>query len=98
GYTAVDNCLRCPRLRQQVDDGEDKPYLSLADFVSAAGDHLGAFAVTAGLGVDELAGRFTAEHDDCRAIMVKALADRLAEAFAEYLHETVRSSWYESGP
>jgi len=48
--------------------------------------------------VDELAGRFVAEHDDYRAIMVKALADRLAEAFAEYLHELVRRSWYETGP
>ncbi len=59
---------------------------------------MGAFAVTAGLGVDELAARYTAEHDDYHAIMVKALADRLAEAFAEYLHEMVRRSWYEKGP
>src|SRR5947209_8379048 len=95
---ALDNGVRFPMLRQQVDHGDDKPYLSLADFVAAGGDHIGAFAVTAGLGVDELAGRFTAEHDDYRAIMVKALADRLAEAFAEYLHELVRRSWYETGP
>ncbi len=95
---ALDNGVRFPMLRQQVDHGDDKPYLSLADFVAPAGDHLGAFAVTAGLGVDELSGRFVAEHDDYRAIMVKALADRLAEAFAEYLHEVVRRSWYESGP
>jgi 5-methyltetrahydrofolate--homocysteine methyltransferase len=54
--------------------------------------------VTAGLGVDELAARFTAEHDDYRAIMAKALADRLAEAFAEYLHELARRQWYEKGP
>ncbi len=104
---ALDNGVRFPMLRQQVDHGDDKPYLSLADFVSPAGraqgapsdfvDHIGAFAVTAGLGVDELAGRFTAEHDDYRAIMVKALADRLAEAFAEYLHEVVRRSWYAAG-
>jgi 5-methyltetrahydrofolate--homocysteine methyltransferase len=85
-------------LRQQVDHGDEKPYLSLADFVSPARDHIGAFAVTAGLGVDELAVRFSAEHDDYHAIMVKALADRLAEAFAEYLHEKVRREWYESGP
>src|SRR5207244_4155006 len=85
-------------LRQQVDHGDDKPYLSLADFIAPQHDHIGAFAVTAGIGVDELAGRFTAEHDDYRAIMVKALADRLAEAFAEYLHELVRRSWYEEGP
>ncbi len=95
---ALDNGVRFPMLRQQVDHGDDKPYLSLVDFVAPAGDHIGAFAVTAGLGVDELAARFTAEHDDYRAIMVKALADRLAEAFAEYLHELVRRSWYEGGP
>ncbi|HET7337925.1 MAG TPA: methionine synthase, partial [Candidatus Dormibacteraeota bacterium] len=94
---ALDNGVRFPMLRQQVDHGDDKPYLSLADFVSPKHDHVGAFAVTAGLGVDELAARFTAEHDDYRAIMVKALADRLAEAFAEYLHEVVRRSWYETG-
>src|SRR5947199_350421 len=79
---ALENGVRFPMLRQQVDHGDDKPYLSLADFISPSGDHLGAFAVTAGLGVDELAARFTAEHDDYRAIMVKALADRLAAAFA----------------
>ncbi len=95
---ALENGVRFPMLRQQVDHGDDKPYLSLADFVAPQGDHIGAFALTAGLGVDELAGRFTREHDDYRAIMVKALADRLAEAFAEYLHEVVRRSWYESGP
>jgi 5-methyltetrahydrofolate--homocysteine methyltransferase len=91
--------VRFPMLRQQVDHGDDKPYYSLADFVAPeGGDHIGAFAVTAGLGVDELAARYTAEHDDYHAIMVKALADRLAEAFAEYLHEVVRRSWYEKGP
>jgi 5-methyltetrahydrofolate--homocysteine methyltransferase len=92
------NGVRFPMLRQQVDHGDDKPYFSLADFVAPEGDHIGAFAVTAGLGVDELAGRFSAEHDDYRAIMVKALADRLAEAFAEYLHERARREWYEKGP
>jgi 5-methyltetrahydrofolate--homocysteine methyltransferase len=84
-------------LRQQVDHGDDKPYLSLVDFVAQQNDHIGAFAVTAGLGLDEVAAQFTAEHDDYRAIMIKALADRLAEAFAEYLHEQVRREWYESG-
>jgi 5-methyltetrahydrofolate--homocysteine methyltransferase len=105
---ALDGGVRFPMLRQQVDHGDYKPYLSLADFVAPAGraqgassqfaDHLGAFAVTSGLGVDELAARFTAQHDDYHAIMVKALADRLAEAFAEYLHELVRREWYETGP
>ena len=94
----LDDGVRFPMLRQQVDHGDDKPYYSLADFVAPEGDHIGAFAVTAGLGVDELAARYTAEHDDYHAIMVKALADRLAEAFAEYLHEVVRRSWYEKGP
>src|SRR5437660_10378747 len=94
----LDSGVRFPMLRQQVDHGDDKPYFSLADFVAPAGDHIGAFAVTAGLGVDELAAKFSAEHDDYHAIMVKALADRLAEAFAEYLHEVTRRSWYEKGP
>jgi 5-methyltetrahydrofolate--homocysteine methyltransferase len=95
---ALDNGVRLPMLRQQVDHGDEKPYLSLADFVADAGDHIGGFAVTAGLGADELAERFAAEHDDYRSIMAKALADRLAEAFAEYLHHVVRRAWYETGP
>ncbi|HUY73094.1 MAG TPA: methionine synthase [Candidatus Dormibacteraeota bacterium] len=94
----LENEVRFPMLRQQVDHGDDKPYLSLADFIAHRDDHIGAFAVTAGLGVDELAARFQSEHDDYRAIMVKALADRLAEAFAEYLHEVSRREWYETGP
>jgi 5-methyltetrahydrofolate--homocysteine methyltransferase len=85
-------------LRQQADYGDSRPNRSLADYVAASGDHLGAFAVTAGLGADELAARFAAEHDDYQAIMVKALADRLAEAFAEHLHEIARRAWYETGP
>jgi 5-methyltetrahydrofolate--homocysteine methyltransferase len=93
---------RFPMLRQQVDHGDDRPNRSLADYVAPGKtglpDHLGAFAVTAGLGAAELAAQAEAEHDDYRAIMVKALADRLAEAFAERLHETVRREWYETGP
>jgi 5-methyltetrahydrofolate--homocysteine methyltransferase len=84
-------------LRQQVDHGDDRPNLALSDFVAPAGDHVGAFAVTAGLGADELAGRFEAENDDYRAIIVKALADRLAEAFAEHLHAVARREWYARG-
>jgi 5-methyltetrahydrofolate--homocysteine methyltransferase len=57
--------------------------------------YLGAFAVTAGIGVDALVARFEADHDDYNAIMVKALADRLAEAFAERLHARVRTEWYD---
>jgi 5-methyltetrahydrofolate--homocysteine methyltransferase len=84
-------------LRQQVAHNDTRPYLSLADFIapvdSALADYLGAFAVTAGLGAEELVRRFEREHDDYNAIMVKALADRLAEAFAEYLHQRVRREW-----
>jgi 5-methyltetrahydrofolate--homocysteine methyltransferase len=85
-------------LRQQTDYGDSRPNRSLADYVAPDGDHLGAFAVTAGLGAEELAASFAAEHDDYNAIMVKALADRFAEAFAEYLHEVARRAWYETGP
>jgi len=85
-------------LRQQGVQHDGRPNRCLADWVAAAGDHVGAFAVTAGIGAAELAARFQAEHDDYRAIMVKALADRLAEAFAEYLHEEARRAWYETGP
>ncbi len=85
-------------LRQQAAHGDSRPNRCLADWVAPSGDHVGAFAVTAGLGADELAARFEAELDDYRAIMVKALADRLAEAFAEFLHEQARRAWYEAGP
>jgi 5-methyltetrahydrofolate--homocysteine methyltransferase len=84
-------------LRQQSAYGDSRPNRGLADLVAQAGDHIGAFAVTAGIGVDELAARYEVEHDDYRAIMVKALADRLAEAFAEYMHEVARRDWYETG-
>jgi len=84
-------------LRQQEVKTDDKPYLSLADFVAPIGsgvkDYVGAFAVTAGLGADDLAKSFEKELDDYNAIMVKALADRLAEAFAELLHERARRDW-----
>ena len=94
--------VRFNMLRQQeVFDG-GRPNLSLADFVAPAGsgvvDHLGAFAITAGIGADDLARRYERDGDDYRAIMVKALADRLAEAFAEYVHARVRREWgYEDG-
>jgi 5-methyltetrahydrofolate--homocysteine methyltransferase len=89
---------RFPMLRQQTDFGDSRANRSLADFVVPADtgfvDHVGAFAVGVH-GADELARRFTVEHDDYRAIMAKALADRLAEAFAEWLHEQARREWYE---
>ena len=89
---------RFPMLRQQqAKIDASKPYRSLADFVSPAEsgipDYLGSFAVNTGIGVDEMVARYEAEHDDYHAIMVKALADRLAEAFAELLHERARSAW-----
>ncbi len=81
-------------LRQQAIKASGLPNLCLADFIapkeSGKKDYIGFFAVTAGIGVDELVKRFEADHDDYSAIMVKALADRFAEAFAEYLHEVVR--------
>jgi 5-methyltetrahydrofolate--homocysteine methyltransferase len=74
---------------------EDKDVcLSLADFIAPKDDYLGAFIVTAGLGVDELAGAYERAHDDYSAIMAKALADRLAEAAAEWLHARARAEWY----
>jgi 5-methyltetrahydrofolate--homocysteine methyltransferase len=80
-------------LRQQGLREDSRPNLCLADFVAREGDHVGAFAV--GIhGADELAVRFEAEGDDYRAIMAKALADRLAEAFAEWLHARARREWY----
>jgi 5-methyltetrahydrofolate--homocysteine methyltransferase len=84
-------------LRQQELVADDKPTRSLADFVapreSGIRDYVGAFAVTSGLGADELVGVFESDHDDYDAIIVKALADRLAEAFAEQLHARARRDW-----
>ena len=92
----LDEGTRFSFLRQQSAYGDSRPNRSLADYVAPDGDHLGAFAV--GIhGADELAARFEAEHDDYSAIMAKALADRLAEAFAEWLHERARREWYETG-
>ena len=84
-----------PMLRQQRPRSGDGPCLSLSDFVGPEGteDYLGAFAVTAGIGLDELVRRYETDHDDYRAIMVKALADRLAEAFAELTHQRARRAW-----
>ncbi|HVC87457.1 MAG TPA: methionine synthase [Gaiellaceae bacterium] len=80
-------------LRQQADHGDERPNRSLADYVAPRDDHLGAFAVAIH-GADELAERYEAGHDDYSAIAVKALADRLAEAFAEFLHRRARREWY----
>jgi 5-methyltetrahydrofolate--homocysteine methyltransferase len=90
-------------LRQQIEKTDGTPNRCLADFVapqspianrqSPIPDHIGAFAVTTGHGLDELVKKFKADHDDYNAIMAEALADRLAEAFAEFLHQRVRQEW-----
>ncbi|HEV3261009.1 MAG TPA: methionine synthase [Gemmataceae bacterium] len=89
--------LRFHMLRQQWEREGQTAFRSLADYVapvsSGVADYIGAFAVTAGFGTDELVKRFAGEHDDYNAIMAKALADRLAEAFAELLHERARRDW-----
>jgi 5-methyltetrahydrofolate--homocysteine methyltransferase len=90
----VDAGVTFPMLRQQADWGDSRPNRCLADFLAPKGDHVGAFAVAIH-GAGELASRFEVEHDDYRAIMAKALADRLAEAFAEWLHLASRRAWYE---
>ena len=93
----LDGGIRFPMLRQQADHGDSRPNRSLADFVAPAEtgltDYVGAFVVAIH-GSEALAARFEAEHDDYRAIMVRALADRLAEAYAERLHEVARHAWY----
>ncbi len=85
-------------LRNQVDKGKDAPNLCLSDFIaprdSGRIDYIGAFAVTAGIGVDKLVQKFEQDHDDYNSIMVKALADRLAEAFTELLHFKVRKDFW----
>ena len=89
-------------LRQQVDKPADRPDFCLADFIapqdSGRQDWIGAFAVTAGLGIEPHVARFEADHDDYNAILLKALADRLAEAFAESLHLRVRTEFWGYAP
>jgi 5-methyltetrahydrofolate--homocysteine methyltransferase len=94
---ALEDGTRYHFLRQQSAYGDSRPNRSLADYVAPDGDHIGAFAVAIH-GADELAEHYEAELDDYHAIMVKALADRFAEAFAEYLHAVARREWYETGP
>jgi 5-methyltetrahydrofolate--homocysteine methyltransferase len=93
----VRELARLHTLRQQWERKGTKEFFALADFVapldSGRGDHVGAFAVTTGHGTDELVRLYEADHDDYQAIMTKALADRLAEAFAERLHEMARQEW-----
>jgi 5-methyltetrahydrofolate--homocysteine methyltransferase len=95
--TRTKELMRFNLLRQQEAHREGQPYLSLADYIapveSGLRDYLGAFAVTAGLGAEELVKQYEKDHDDYNAIMVKALTDRLAEAYAEYLHQRARCDW-----
>jgi 5-methyltetrahydrofolate--homocysteine methyltransferase len=85
-------------LRQQNEKAADQPYICLADFIapkeSGKQDYMGMFAVTAGIGIEPLIEAFEKDHDDYNSIMIKALADRLAEAFAEKLHELVRTEYW----
>ena len=98
--TRTTELARLHALRQQMAKPDGRPNLSVADFVGPVGvpDFIGAFAVTAGHGLDELVRRFEAAHDDYSAIMAKALADRLAEAFAERMHERVRRELWGYAP
>ena len=89
---------RMPFLRQQVRKSRGRPNLCLADFIDPAGDWIGGFAVTAGHGIEEHLARFQTEHDDYSDILLKALADRLAEAFAERLHAKVRRELWGYAP
>ncbi|GIF77660.1 methionine synthase [Asanoa siamensis] len=88
----LDSGVRFPMLRQQRQDS--KPARCLADYVAPEGDHLGGFAVSI-QGAEELAAQYEAQQDDYKAILVKAVADRLAEAFAEWVHLKARREWYE---
>ncbi len=96
----LDGGVRFPMLRQQADHADSRPNRSLADYVapheSGLVDHVGAFAVAIH-GSEDLAEVFAGDKDDYSAIMVRALADRLAEAFAERLHERARAEWYSPG-
>jgi 5-methyltetrahydrofolate--homocysteine methyltransferase len=95
--TREEELLRFHFLRQQEGRDGSKPCRSLSDFIAPKEtelpDHIGAFAVTAGIGAKELCDRFRADNDDYNAIMTEALTDRLAEAFAECLHKLVRDEW-----
>lgn len=89
-------------LRQQLSKHEGKPNFALADFIapkeSGIQDYIGFFCVTAGFGTDELAKKYETDHDQYNSILIKALSDRLAEAFAEYLHKEVRTRYWGYAP
>jgi 5-methyltetrahydrofolate--homocysteine methyltransferase len=85
-------------IRQQIQKSKDEPNIALADFIApketGVKDYIGMFAVTTGIGIEKLVEKFEKEHDDYNSIMIKAIADRLAEAFAEHLHELVRKEYW----
>lgn len=89
-------------LRQQTKKAQGKEYMCLSDFIAPVEtgiqDYIGGFAVTAGIGCEEVAKQFEADHDDYNSIMIKAIADRLAEAFAEMMHEKVRKEYWGYTP
>jgi 5-methyltetrahydrofolate--homocysteine methyltransferase len=97
-----DNEVKFNFLRQQGEKADGQPYLCLSDFVapkeSGKQDYLGMFAVTAGIGIEPLVEAFEKDHDDYNSIMIKAIADRLAEAFAEKMHELVRTEYWGFAP
>jgi 5-methyltetrahydrofolate--homocysteine methyltransferase len=99
---AADGEHRLHFLRQQVDKPVERPDFCLADFIAPADagvqDWIGAFAVTAGIGIEPHVARFEAAHDDYSAILLKALADRLAEALAEWMHRHVRTTLWGYAP
>jgi 5-methyltetrahydrofolate--homocysteine methyltransferase len=94
----TNNLVTIHTLRQQAEKGKGEPYYALSDFIApketGIKDYFGGFAVTTGHGCDELAAEFERDYDDYNSIMTKALADRLAEAFAEKLHEMVRKDYW----
>jgi 5-methyltetrahydrofolate--homocysteine methyltransferase len=85
-------------IRQQIEKSKDQPNIALADFIapkeSGVKDYIGMFAVTTGIGIETLVEKYEKDHDDYNSIMIKAIADRLAEAFAEHLHQLVRKKYW----
>jgi 5-methyltetrahydrofolate--homocysteine methyltransferase len=85
-------------IRQQMQKSKNEPNIALSDFIAPKDtgfeDYIGMFAVTAGIGIEKLVEKFESDHDDYNSIMIKAIADRLAEAFAEHLHELVRKDYW----
>lgn len=90
----LDNGIHFDFMRQQTKKSGNQPNFCLADYVAPANDYFGAFAVTAGIGIEKWLEKFEKDHDDYNSILLKALADRLAEAFAERMHQRVRKEFW----